>query len=458
MGGFVLLRRLCLAFVLCLIPAASAFAQNWSFDARSIALGSVGGGDNLASRMVEEQRSYKTIVIPLGLLQVLSNTDRFNPESDEFDLVRAIELAASPLHFQFDRGEDSISGRDLFPDIRNATLSRDLSDYRGYKLSNQPVFEGLASPSWGATIRVKGEKGGPFQGFYVGAGPYLSMRTSAAIDERVIDILGSEDPLRIPNAQMPLANENQGQIAMAITGGYRGRFALDTGGARDGIYAAVDYNYLHGFRYESADVDLRLDTDAAGLLTINPFLPTPLQIVRTTAESGRGFALDFGVAAVVRGFEIGFGVNGIANRINWNDVEQTSYQLGNLFLGQDFVESGPFATDDVRVELPKDYHVNGGYHAGRWSVLSEYAHGFQGNSVRGAGEYRAGAIELRGGGVYSREMWHPTGGVGLNLTPRIGVDVAMFSTAANAARERRAALALSLRINAGTGDRDDRPK
>src|SRR5688572_22342191 len=128
MGGFVLLRRLCLAVVLCLIPAASAFAQNWSFDARSIALGSVGGGDNLASRMVEEQRSYKTIVIPLGVLQVLSNTDRFNPESDEFDLVRAIELAASPLHFQFNRGEDSISGRDLFPDIRNATLSRDLSD------------------------------------------------------------------------------------------------------------------------------------------------------------------------------------------------------------------------------------------------------------------------------------------------------------------------------------------
>ena len=102
--------------------------------------------------------------------------------------------------------------------------------------------------------------------------------------------------------------------------------------------------------------------------------------------------------------------------------------------------------------------MNGGYHADRWSVLSEYAHGFQGNSVRGAGEYRAGAIELRGGGVYSREMWHPTGGVGLNLTPRIGFDVALFSTAANAARERRAALALSLRINAGRGDRDNLPK
>src|SRR5688500_12171263 len=126
MGGFVLLRRLCLAVVLCLIPAASAFAPNWSFDARSIAFGSVGGGDTLASRMVEWQRICESIVIPLGVLQVLCNTARFSPDSDEFDLVRAIDLAASPLHFQFNRGEDSISGRDLFPDIRNATLSRDL--------------------------------------------------------------------------------------------------------------------------------------------------------------------------------------------------------------------------------------------------------------------------------------------------------------------------------------------
>jgi hypothetical protein len=80
-------------------------------------------------------------------------------------------------------------------------------------------------------------------------------------------------------------------------------------------------------------------------------------------------------------------------------------------------------------------------------VTSEYAHGFQGNSLRGGGEYRAGVIEYRGGGVYSREMWNPTGGVGLNFSPKVGLDVALFSTAANAARERRAAFAVSLRIN-----------
>jgi hypothetical protein len=434
--------------VFCLASAGSAFAQGWSFDARTIALGDVSGKSNLASRMIEDQRQYRSIVIPLGLFQVLRNLDVFKPESDDFDLVRMIEYSASPLHLQFGRDQESVTGRNLFTDIRKATVSRDLSDYRGYELVNQPVSEGLASPTWGATIRVSGDKTGPFQAIYVGAGPYFSMRTAAVIDPKVVQILASEDPLRFPNTQYLMGSDLQGQMAMAITGGYRARFAAGSGADRDGIYAAVDYNYLHGFRHEHANAALRLDTDSAGLLTVNPFLPTPLAIVRTSAESGHGFAIDFGLSAVMNGFEVGFGINGVKNRIDWTEVEQTTYSLGNLFLGQDdFVESGPFPANDISIELPRDYRVNAGYHADNWFVSSEYSHGFQGNALRGGAEYRAGAIEYRGGGIYTREMWQPTGGVGLNMSSHVGLDVALFTTAANAARERRAALAVSLRIN-----------
>ena len=438
--------RVSLAFIFCLFWASSALAQNWSFDARSIALGSADGGNNLASKLVEEQR-YRSIVIPFGLFQVLRDFDVFKPESDRFDLVRTIEYAASPLHYQFGRDQESITRRNLFTDINNATVSLDLADYRGYRLSNQPTSEGLASPTWGGTIRVSGDKNGPFQGIYIGAGPYVSMRSATDIDSRVVDILASEDPLRFPNTSYPITSNLQGQFAMAITGGYRARFATATGSDRDGIYVAADYNYLHGFWYENENAALRLDTNAAGLLTINPLLPAPLAIVRTKADSGTGLAIDVGVAAVMNGFEVGFAVNGIANRINWTNVEQTTYTLGNLFIGQDdFAEIGPFASNDVRVELPTNYHVNAGYHADAWSVMSAYQHGFQGHTLRGGAEYRAGVIELRGGGSYSREMWNPTGGVGLNFSPKVGLDVALFSTAANAARERRAAVAVSLRI------------
>ena len=70
----------------------SAFAQNWMSDARRIAMGGVGGGDNLASKMVDSpQGAHSTIVIPLGLFQILRDIDIYNPDSDEFDPIRATE-------------------------------------------------------------------------------------------------------------------------------------------------------------------------------------------------------------------------------------------------------------------------------------------------------------------------------------------------------------------------------
>ena len=49
-------------------------------------------------------------------------------------------------------------------------------------------------------------------------------------------------------------------------------------------------------------------------------------------------ALDFGVAAVVNRIEVGFGINGLGNRIKWSDVEATRYSLPNILTGNgDFV-------------------------------------------------------------------------------------------------------------------------
>ena len=59
--------RLFLA-VLCvsLLAGAPAAAQNWSFDARKIGLGSPSGGENLASRMIDDEREYRAIVLPFS--------------------------------------------------------------------------------------------------------------------------------------------------------------------------------------------------------------------------------------------------------------------------------------------------------------------------------------------------------------------------------------------------------
>src|SRR5262249_25723635 len=156
------------------------------------------------------------------------------------------------------------------------------------------------------------------------------------------------------------------------------RFALPNAVSnRDGVYVALNYNFLHGFRYEDVNLGLRLDTDRAGLLTVNPALPSPLVVTRNTASSGSGRAIDFGVGAVVERWDLGFGINGIANRIEWTNVEQTAYSMGNPFLGDStFVESVAMPIGSARVELPVNFRTNVGYNADAWSAIAQIGKGF----------------------------------------------------------------------------------
>jgi len=169
-------------------------------------------------------------------------------------------------------------------------------------------------------------------------------------------------------------------------------------------------------------------------------------ITRTSTSSGTGFAIDMGVAAIVDRWEVGLGVNGIGNRINWTDVEQKGYNLNSLFLGGDFIEQPTVHLADLRVELPVDVRAHGAYKADAWTAISEFGHGYNGTSFRGGYEQRINRFQLRGGGRYIKERWEGTGGGGFNFTDRFGIDVGLFSTSANLERRRHLAIAVSLRL------------
>jgi hypothetical protein len=448
---------MCLAGLLCITSLPSpAYAQYWSFDARQIALGGASSGSgNIAANLVEEQRPYRSIVIPLGLIQVLGDFDTFNPDSDRFDPVRAAEYSVSPVHFVI--GRDGSTGDNRFvTDLLNAGLSRDLNDYRGFAPATEIVAEGLANPSWGKTFKITRGDNTPrpdpsFHGIYVGAGPYLSLQTRALVDDALAGILDSPSPVYVPNSRFDVTNATTTQLALAFTGGYRARLALPaamrSGGPLDGIYLAANYNYLRGLRYESFDSAIRFDTDSAGLLTLNPALSDPLRITRTSSTEGNGFSIDLGAGVVMDRWQFGFGANGLANRIDWDQGQRTLYQLESLFDGDgDFDDTEIPGTDRVRVELPVDYRGYVAYSTDGWSGLAEWANGFQGTTFRGGVEKRFARVELRGGARFARDRWEPSGGVGFNLSERFGVDVAAFGTSANVERKRNVGVAVSLRL------------
>jgi hypothetical protein len=127
-------------------------------------------------------------------------------------------------------------------------------------------------------------------------------------------------------------------------------------------------------------------------------------------------------------------------------VERTTQTLASLFTGGVFFESPDVPIADVTVELPRDYRAYAGYRIGPGMFVGDFGRGFQGTSVHGGYEHHLGAIDLRGGALHTRGRWQPTGGIGLNMGPRVSLDLAMYGTSANVERERKAAIAVSLRF------------
>ena len=408
-----------------------------------IALGNAAGSGNLAYDMIPQQQPYTVIPLPFGLVQILKDLDIYNPNSTKFDPIRVVEYASSPIHYIIGRDDDKTAQTLFVSDLRNATLSRDLSKYKGFVPLSDLLAEGLAKPLWGGTIKYSRTPAGGYQGIYIGAGPYLALSDHTTFDAQLLNVLSTG--VNIPNATMPIANADTGQAAVAGVVGYRARFVAGSGGAgRDGLYLAANFNYLRGFEYSNDALIVNLTTGPTGLVTNN----SNIAVVHQDADKGTGYAIDVGAGIVADRLQIGVAANGIDNHIIWTGVTQTGYALGNLQSGNsDFLQSTKIALPDARVELPVDFRTNVTYTGDYWTGIVEAGHGFGGASFRAGWEQRLRVIEVRGGLRYTFSMWNPTAGIGLNLSRAVGLDVAVFGTATNIERKRQTAIAASIRIN-----------
>jgi len=145
--------------------------------------------------------------------------------------------------------------------------------------------------------------------------------------------------------------------------------------------------------------------------------------------------------------EVGLGVNGIGNRIDWTEVSQTTYALANPLSGNsEFAEHTALLPGSTRVSLPIGYTTSVAYNATAWMGVGDVRWGLGGTALHGGYEYRVAAIQFRGGAMYVRELWNPSAGIGLNVSAHTGLDVAVFGNAANAERKRHPAIAVSVRL------------
>jgi hypothetical protein len=431
--------------------ASPAFAQNYSFDARRIALGGAGGTPNVASKLVERQRGYKSILIPIGLVRVLSDVRVFYPNREDFDFSRAVEYGTAPLHFVFGRDED-ITFRSFFRDMINAQLNSDLNTYTEGNGFDQPLVteaEGLLDITWGKTFMLR-QDDTSFQGIYVGAGPYMSAQAYADLDSEFERILSGSGGRYIPFASLGIGGGETDQLALDITGSYRARFPLfSPDGAerrRNGMYVEASYHHLQGFRFDEFNAGLTLDTDSNGLLVPNP-PETPFTLQWHTSGKGWGLAMDAGVTFVVNRWDFGVGVSGIGNWIKWRDITRHELALVSLSNGNEFVHTRLPRNDlTTRIELPTTFTGDLSYNRDDWSAYTEYSDGLGGTNFRAGMEYRFGVVEARGAGRYSNGDWFPSLGAGVNLTRNFGVDVGFYGTRTFMERDSHVGMAVSLRF------------
>lgn len=429
-------------FASLLLASHPVLAQSVSGDAREIGLGGV---DYAAEVFGEDPKGPRSngIVLPLGLLQATGQWKKFKPSSSQFDPALLYEYAAVPTHLVI--GRDPQPGRAQFlADIRDANLNPDLNVYRGFRPVAALSGSGLLAPRFGKTFSLPWSSRVRHQVF-AGGGPYLSIESDVLFDQRLVSMFGASSATYVRSSALEIGNTSTGQAAAQITAGYRAQIphALKNGL----LTVEANYNHLQGFRFESADVNLRLDTDARGFVSTDPTRGAPLAIDRRSSSSGRGRSMDVAFAALFDRWRFSARADGIGNQITWHDMTRREHEKSRLSGGLATFATRTLAPlPDFTYSLPTQYRMQAAYLSGGWGAIAELEHGLLRRVVTSAGvERRFNRLQLRGGARFLDRIVLPSAGVSLRLGGA-WLDVGAALTTANIERQRNVIIASSIRF------------
>ena len=417
--------------------APSSGAQSWNADSRGLALGGMTARPALATDQGE-----RTIVLPLGLVQVVANYKVFLSSSKDFDPFRVAQYVTHPLHFEIGRGGAEAS---FMRDFLNGALNPDLRVYRGFESTSTRAAR-LVNPKWGKTTRLR-SIGSAEHSLFVGAGPRLDLGTRLNVDQALTDVFSGVREGVPGRDSFTVSNRLKGQFAAALTMGYRTAFPLGKAGYRG--FVGADVSYLLGLRYENADVRLRVDTDSSGLVVGRPTDgSSPFLVERRSSSSGRGRALDLAGGLQAGRWDIELRGDNLVTHIVWRSPTDRVYSLNSLYNANAVVATGRLpGVGAVRVAGEPAYRTLLRYRfVSGLSLLGEIERHAGTSWLRSGFELRRSHFEVRGGLARGSGVLQPSVGVSVPVGSRRWLDLALFTSLWNVERERRLAVGASLRV------------
>jgi hypothetical protein len=442
------------AFAALLLAAPAARAQ--VSDARRLGMGGIllsedrqSAIQNVAYRAVPRTNdptdAYKSIPLPLGLIQVIADPPEFDSKNPNFNVFQIMQLISrTPYTLQLIKPEELSS--DIIVDVGQNQLVVDLGDLQNlFPDSDIKLGTTLATPNLEFGTR----------NIFGGVRPQSEARNSLDLDPTLQAALAEAAPFT-PNTIYGADDDAQAQAALAFMLGGALPVLPPTdapdGNPRKGgkaIYVGARAKYLRGIALWRGQGHAQFATGDTIFGSSTP-IETQYDInVRQTPDpgfgEGNGFATDAGVVFFVDKLEVGIGVNDIAATIDWKDTNVDNYTYDSV--NNENVKTPVSRHESYKSRFPTTGSLNLVYRTKEFT--------FGGTLDRTANELWVprvgmetwlGPTPLRGGlyvGAYSRLQ--VTAGSGIKIG-KMGLDLALATHSRGLTDKRGLELAASLSI------------
>jgi hypothetical protein len=403
---------------------AAASADAFTVDARRMAMGSVmtpGGGEmasaNVAYQAMPERPDGRGFVlpIPLGLAQFAADMPTFDPENNNFDVMRLVNLALRPPFFM-ELSEPSALDGDINIRLARNEFAIDFQDAHEL-LSQEPVRAGA--------LYSRSVMGLGLRGVQANVSPWMEVEGRVAFDNALYGVVAGGQALQ-PNSVYGLdATGATAGGASVNLGTTRGGWGARNPQAGDGLYLGGFGKYLMGFGFGAAETHVGL---ASGDTIFGASDPLDVRYDGMTryanlGQMGNGFGVDLGMAYRTGGLDLGLGVRNLGAQVTWSrtTLEHTYLDPAtNEMITETLAENAPYT-----VRLPAQTACNVSWTGRRTVLAADVTTSRWATLVHLGAERVLGPLALRGGlHTDERHMFQYSGGIGLGLGP-VWLDLAL---------------------------------